>query len=147
MNVTQAVPFFWVHDMDRALQFYVEGLGFTLKKRWQPDGKIRWCWLDRDEASIMLQEFWREGPHRNAPDGPLGVGVTICFVCKDAIALYHEFTGRGVGASVPQVGNGMWVTSLRDPDGYSLLFESVTDAPEESTYRSEMTTPSPSNRI
>jgi hypothetical protein len=28
----------------------------------------------------------------------------------------------------------MWVTSLTDPDGYSLHFESVTDAPEESEY-------------
>jgi hypothetical protein len=32
------------------------------------------------------------------------------------------------------VGNGMWATSLRDPDGHDLHFESVTDAPEESEY-------------
>jgi len=28
----------------------------------------------------------------------------------------------------------MWVTSVKDPDGYDLLFESLTDAPEESEY-------------
>ena len=39
---------------------------------------------------------------------------------------------RGVDAKRPFVGNGMWVTSMRDPDGYRLEFESVTDAPEES---------------
>jgi hypothetical protein len=29
----------------------------------------------------------------------------------------------------------MWVTSLDDPDGYRLEFESRTDAPEHSTFR------------
>jgi hypothetical protein len=28
----------------------------------------------------------------------------------------------------------MWVTSLEDPDGYQLDFESPTDAPEETEY-------------
>jgi catechol 2,3-dioxygenase-like lactoylglutathione lyase family enzyme len=61
-NVQQAVPFFWVKDIDRSLAFYVDGLGR------------------------------------------------------------------------PFVGNGMWVTEIRDPDGYQLCFESPTDAPEESEY-------------
>ena len=32
------------------------------------------------------------------------------------------------------VGNRAWVTSLKDPDGYQLHFQSPTDAPEESEY-------------
>jgi hypothetical protein len=28
----------------------------------------------------------------------------------------------------------MWVTSLKDPDGYDIHFESLTDAAEESEY-------------
>jgi hypothetical protein len=28
----------------------------------------------------------------------------------------------------------MWVVSLEDPDGYSLHFQSPTEAPEESQY-------------
>jgi lactoylglutathione lyase len=28
----------------------------------------------------------------------------------------------------------MWVVPLRDPDGYSLFFESATDVPEETKY-------------
>jgi hypothetical protein len=28
----------------------------------------------------------------------------------------------------------MWVTSLRDPDGYSVEFESPTDVPEGTTF-------------
>jgi hypothetical protein len=29
------------------------------------------------------------------------------------------------------VGNGLWVTSFADPDGYRLDFESPTDVPED----------------
>ena len=34
-------------------------------------------------------------------------------------------------ARTPFVGNHMWVTGLRDPDGYQLYFESPTDVPED----------------
>ena len=40
----------------------------------------------------------------------------------------------GIGASRPFVGNNLWVTSLTDPDGYRLDFESPTDVPEETVY-------------
>ena len=82
----------------------------------------------------MLQEFWKEGRHANAPDGKLGEGVSICFICEDALAFYREVRSRGIQASRPFVGNGMWVTSLSDPDGYRIDFESYTDAPEETEF-------------
>jgi lactoylglutathione lyase len=133
-NVRQAVPFFWVHDLQRSLQFYVAGLGFSLTKKWVHDGKLRWCWLELGDAAVMLQEFWREGDHRNVPDGTVGMGVSINFICRDAIALWREFTSRGLSAQQPFVGNSMWVTQISDPDGYHLCFESPTDAPEESIF-------------
>src|SRR5438034_1162218 len=87
---------------------------------------------DADVTALMLQAFWREGQHRNVPATPVGVGVSINFLCDDAVRLYHEFRGRGLDASRPMVGNGMWTTQVKDPDGYDLFFESPTDAPEES---------------
>ena len=45
-NVRQAVPFFNVKDIEASLRFYVEGLGFTMTQHWNPDGRIRWCWLE-----------------------------------------------------------------------------------------------------
>jgi hypothetical protein len=33
----------------------------------------------------------------------------------------------------------MWVTSLRDPDGYSIEFESQTDVPEGTTFNDNAT--------
>ena len=104
------------------------GVSPTGLERWIDEGKLRWCWLQHGEAALMLQEF------RKGPDGKVGEGVSINFICDDAIAFYHAFKSRGVDVSRPLVGNGMWVTSSSDPDGYKLFFESKTDAPEETQY-------------
>jgi lactoylglutathione lyase len=133
-NVRQAVPFFWVHDIQRSLEFYVTGLGFSMTKQWRDEGQLRWCWLELGDAALMLQEYWREGQHQNLPGGTVGAGVSICFMCRDAIALWREFTSRGLSMQRPFVGNGLWVTEVSDPDGYRLCFESPTDAPEESVF-------------
>jgi catechol 2,3-dioxygenase-like lactoylglutathione lyase family enzyme len=129
-NVQQAVPFFRVSNMAESVRYYVDGLGFTMTKRWIDEGKLRWCWLELGDAALMLQEFRTEGHNAWTPQGKVGEGVTICFICRDALAIYREVTARGMQASRPFVGNGMWNTALSDPDGYRLEFESYTDAPE-----------------
>jgi lactoylglutathione lyase len=79
----------------------------------------------------MLQEYRGDGGAGGRPEGPLGQGVAVYFICSDAVAIYRELTLRGVAAGRPFVGNGMWVTSMTDPDGYQLHFESPTHVPEE----------------
>ena len=130
-NVRQAVPLLAVSRMEKSLRFYVDGLGFEMTKKWIDEGKLRWCWLQIGDAALMLQEIRKEGHDSWTPAGPLGEGVSICFLCEDALAFYREVTSRGIAASRPFVGNAMWVTSLRDPDGYLLEFESETDVPED----------------
>jgi catechol 2,3-dioxygenase-like lactoylglutathione lyase family enzyme len=130
-NVIQAVPFFAVSNMDASLRFYVEGLGFEMTKKWIDEGKLRWCWLQIGNAALMLQDFRKEGPNARAFEGKPGTGVTICFQCHDALAIYRDAIARRIEASRPFVCNGMWVTSMSDPDGYRIEFESITDAPEE----------------
>lgn len=136
-NVNQAVPFFHVTDMEASLKFYIDGLGCRMTNSWSPEGAIRWCWLEIGAAALMLQTFVREGPHANVPASKLGAGVSICFLCRDALEIYRELKSRGIAASRPFVGNGLWVTSVTDPDGYRIDFESPTDAPEESEYTGE----------
>ena len=129
-NVQQAVPFFAVSDIEASVRYYVDGLGFEMTMKWIDEGKLRWCWLRRGGAALMLQEFRKEGHNAWVPEGKVGEGVSIYFICADALAIYREVTARGIQASRPFVGNGMWVTSLSDPDGYRIEFESSTDVPE-----------------
>ena len=135
-NVQQAVPFFGVSNMEASLRFYIDGLGFEMTNKWTPDGdgRVRWCWLQHGNAAIMLQEFRKEGLNSWVPEGKVGVGVTICFQCKDALSIYREVSSRGIEAKRPFVGNGLWVTSMTDPDGYKLEFASPTDVPEETVF-------------
>ena len=131
-NVTQAVPFFGVSNMEASLKFYIDGLGFEMTRKWIYEGTVRWCWLQLGGAALMLQDFRRDDGQIWTPPEKLGVGVSICFQCKDALAIYREAKSRGIPAKRPFVGNGMWVTAMTDPDGYRVEFESPTDAPEES---------------
>jgi lactoylglutathione lyase len=133
-DLRQAVPFFKVADVERSLDFYRDGLGFQTRHKWEVDGRLRWCWLQRGGVALMLQQFPTEGQNAWCPEGKVGEGVSICVMCDDALALYREFRSRGLDASRPFVGNGLWVTSVSDPDGFRLEFESPADAPEETEY-------------
>src|ERR1700730_17216465 len=117
-NVQQAGRSFCVSNMKAALPFYVDGLGFEMTNKWTPDGdgRVRWCWLQYGNAAIMLQEYRVS----KKPEGKLGLGVTICFQCKDALTIYREFVSRGIETQRPFVGNGLWVTLVQEPDGYKL---------------------------
>ncbi len=130
-NVTQVVPFLRVSNMKQSLHFYIENVGFELAKTWEVDGEIRWCWITLGAAALMLQQFPAEGPDAWLPSGTVGEGIALCFQCRDAFLLYDELSSHSVNPTEPEVGNGMWVTQIVDPDGYRLFFESMTDIPEE----------------
>jgi len=136
-NVRQAVPFFMVADMAASLRFYVDGLGFRMTRSWRPEGpdEVTWCWLESGSAALMLQEFWRRDGKTGRPAAELGLGVCVCFLCADALAIRREALARGCSPSrTPFVGNQLWVVSYVDPDGYRVDFESPTDVPEDTEY-------------
>lgn len=129
-NVQQTVPFFWVSNMAASLSFYINGLGFEMNMKWEPAGSIEWCWLKKDNAAIMLQQYQ---PHL-VPATTRGVGVSICFMCNDALTIYTDALARGLSPKEPFVGNNSWVVELTDPDGYNIMFESATDVKEGTKY-------------
>jgi lactoylglutathione lyase len=145
-KINQAVPFLAVNNIEESARYYVGGLGFEITDKWIEAGKLRWCWLLRDETALMLQEFPRDGLHSWEPESKVGVGVTIYFLCEDALAIYRELHSRGITASKPFVGNGMWVIELSDPDGYRLAFESHTDFAEGTEYSDDDLTASSEGR-
>lgn len=129
-NVNATVPFLKVSNMTASIRYYVEGLGFTIAQQWVDKGKLRWCWLHQGGAGLMLQEFPTAGHDSWVPSGKVGEGVIIYFICADAIAIYDAISAQQIDATEPVVSNGMWHTTLVDPDGYRLAFESTTDVPE-----------------
>jgi catechol 2,3-dioxygenase-like lactoylglutathione lyase family enzyme len=129
-NIGEVVPFLRVADMAASIHFYVGGLGARIAARWEPEGELRWCRLELGGSALMLQTFG-PGLRERASVNQLGLGVSLAFQCSDAVALYHDLRSRGVEASEPIVGNGLWNTSVTDPDGYVLEFASPTEIPEE----------------
>lgn len=131
-NVTGVVPLLWVTDIERALAFYVNGLGFTVQNRWTPDGRLRWCCMSLGGAALMLQEATESNRENMLSAGKLGNGAALYFQCADAIAIYREAAQRGIHpVREPQVGNSAWEIFFADPDGYQINFSSPTEVPEE----------------
>ena len=120
-----------VTDIKRSLNFYEAGLALTVKNVWVPQDRMEWCWLEREGMALMLQEYRPGNPN---VDAIKGTGVSIWFMCNDALLLFEEFKTKDISFEEPFVGNGMWDVHIIDPDGYSLHFESPTDIPEETKY-------------
>lgn len=95
-NLRQAVPFFAVLNMEKSLRFHVDGLGFEMADKWEDDGTVRWCRLVRAGTALMLQDFRRDGGKTWSPDLPLGLGLSIMFICSDALSIYRELAARGL---------------------------------------------------
>ena len=103
-------PVLFVSDVNRALRFYIDMLGF--EKRWhEGDGAGKVCQVDRGECEIILCEDATR---------------------RDKARLFIELTAKGfadlrreiVERSVPSK-NSWWgfdVLQIDDPDGNELLF-------------------------
>jgi uncharacterized glyoxalase superfamily protein PhnB len=119
--VRELVPLLFVDDIQSCVAFYVDKLGFTMQGTWEPDGKLTWCKLRRDGSAIMLQLATDE----DGAAGERGRGIIFYFNCRDVDAMYAEVVARGLAVNVPRVVfYGEKQLSLRDPDGYSLCFQS-----------------------
>jgi len=135
-NVTAVVPLLMVTNLERSLAFYIDGLGFTIQNRWEPEGRLRWCWMSLGGAALMLQEVVESTGEttreKMGAAGVLGNGVGLNFQCSDALAVYREAATRGIHPlREPQVGNFAWEIAFADPDGYHINFSSPADLPEE----------------
>lgn len=130
-NIKEVVPFLMVSNMKASVQFYVDQLGFTITHRWEPDGVLQWCSIRLGGASLMMQETKQPlTPNANS-------GISVYFICEDALLVYKDLRSRGVNVKTPFVGNSMWVTGVVDPDGYEIFFESFTTEPEETVYEKD----------
>jgi catechol 2,3-dioxygenase-like lactoylglutathione lyase family enzyme len=119
--ITHISPFFIVGDVEAALSFYRDKLGFDVTLR-QPSESPFFAIVQRDGAMLMLKSVGVEplpNSHRQTEarwDAYLGV--------PDPDTLAAEFTSRGVTFSEPlkDTHDGLRGFELKDADGYVLFF-------------------------
>lgn len=120
-TIRELVPLLMVQDILRSATFYHDQLGFKFAGKWEPNGSLAWCRLERDGSAIMLQLA-------EAEDGPAegrGHGVSFYFHCDNVDRLYAELVQQGLQIVPPKIAfYGMKQVFLRDPDGYELCFQS-----------------------
>ena len=103
-------------DLQKSLEFYVDGLGFTVKERWEKDGKLQGVMLIAGSCEIGLsQDDWAKGRDRAK-----GIGVSFFAETGQSLDLIAALAReRGVAAVGPKLAPwGDRVVEFIDPDGF-----------------------------
>jgi len=110
-----------VTDVEAALRFYVERLGFTCPWRFDEEGKAYVAQVDRKGCALILAKTWPEKAGKALMFISLNVEPETPEVATAALdALRAEFEAKGVA-----VKDGKWgyrLLVVEDPDGNQLLF-------------------------
>jgi catechol 2,3-dioxygenase-like lactoylglutathione lyase family enzyme len=115
-----------VDDLERSRKFYVDGLRFHVKDRWEQDGKLLGLELVAGGCMVGLsQDDWAKGRDRTK-----GVGMRMFLgFTGDLEALADGMRERGVDAQGPlDAPWGARVIHVVDPDGFTLTFFRETKA-------------------
>ena len=119
-----------VTDVDRAIDFYVEKVGFNLDMQARVDEKTRFVQVTPPTSACSIA--FGEGITDMVP----GTQNSIQVVVPDAEAARKELLERGVEASEVQTLAWGSFTSFTDPDGNTWTLQQLPppgsyDAPEE----------------
>ena len=113
------IPILDVRDVEKALCYYVEVLGFEIEFRYGKDPN-NYAGVCRDGVSLHMQ--WQHEDHFKA--GTAG-RLRIRIVVDDPDALFEEYRRKGVLSEEVQVRDTDWTTrefGFRDLDGNGLIF-------------------------
>ncbi len=124
-------PILNVTDVEAALDFYVNRLGFTSPWRYDEDGHAHVAEVDRQGSALILARTWPEKIGKAQIFISLNVEPSTRETETAALdALRAEFESKGVS-----VKDGSWgyrLLVVHDPDGNQLLFNYPADpAPSE----------------
>ena len=132
IEVGGMAPLLQVYDMNEALAFYRDALGFELVADSgevdAPEGRyVHWCWLRLGPTDLMLNTAYDEGERPPARDLQRQAGhddLCLYFSVADVDATAAWLRSRELDVEGPRTAAyGMRQTWLRDPDGYQLCFQ------------------------
>lgn len=113
-----AIP---ITDQDRALRFYTEQVGFSLKTDQAAGEGMRWIELEPPGAQTRIVLFTADA-HKLL----IGTPSNITFGTDDVRATYEAMKSRGVEFTGPPT-EQPWGTfaQFRDPDGNTFILSSL----------------------
>jgi glyoxylase I family protein len=132
IEVEGLAPLIQVYDMNEALAFYRDALGFELVADSgevdAPEGRYcHWCWLRLGGADLMLNTVYDAGERSPARDRAREAGhddLCLYFGVPDVDAAAAFLRARGLEVEGPETASyGMRQALLRDLDGYQLCFQ------------------------
>jgi len=134
IEVRGLTPLVQVYDMPTSVRFYRDRLGFEIVSTSPVLGKdkFHWALLRLGKAELMLNTAYEFDNERPVPADRGRVAAhedtTLYFECPDVDAAYEELRDKGVSVNMPKVAPyGMKQMSLRDPDGYTLCFQWLSE--------------------
>jgi len=118
-RLKEVIPILDVRDLEEALRYYVERLGFRIEFRYQKDPN-NYAGVCRDGVSLHMQ-WQHEDSFKAGTAGRLRVRIVV----DDPDALFEEYRRTGVLGEGVQVRDTEWGTrefGFRDLDGNGLIF-------------------------
>jgi len=118
-------PELFVADVDAAVRFYTEKLGFELVRREQDGGRGTFAIVALGEAIVMLADQGHYGPMGGGDSaGPRGSAIDIRFVVADVDAVYArcKATDVAIALDIADRYYGLRDFIVRDLNGYRLRF-------------------------
>jgi uncharacterized glyoxalase superfamily protein PhnB len=119
VQLDAVTPSFTVNDVEKSLAWYRDVLGFTVKERWESDGRLAGVEVAAGKTVFMLsQDDWKKGRNRAKGEGfRLHCGTT-----EDVDHLADRIKARG-GTLTQEPRDQPWGQrdfAVEDPDGFKL---------------------------
>ena len=128
MKLTDLTPNLITNDIDRALTFYRDVLGFEVVVTVPEQPPLLFVWLKRDDVSVFVNDS--KAVHEETPVGSLVVGQSgvALFIHMQGIADLWETLRTKTHVVMPLKDQwyGQTEFSITDPDGYVITFAERT---------------------
>ena len=120
--IQRNTPELWVRDIEEAIRFYAEALGFQLEARMPEDESkpVEWAMVANDNASFMFQ-------NRDEPKQTDGVAFYLFVDDIDRTIEQLRAAGAALEGPVDQF-YGYREATVSDPSGYKLVFTAPVPA-------------------
>jgi uncharacterized glyoxalase superfamily protein PhnB len=132
LQLTGLTPLLQVFDMNEAVRFYRDLLGFEMVSASPPivaaEGRyFHWCWLRLGPVEVMLNTAYDANERPPMRDEARWIGhedAGLYLTCPDVDAAYAHLVAQGVDAEPPTLAPyGLKRLTISDPDGYPLTFQ------------------------